>query len=933
MKSKQMLFFIMLLALFAASAQAQWAYYDEDQVAFSSDVEKRLAIGDTAQWTIEVPQKGDYALVLSYQPVETTLFDATVQITLGEHEVRTPISFVWTDVEDVLRTDKYGNQIPPDQQLLTGKTSAYVEDYITFARRPFIFSLEAGSHTLSIGTDTIPLHILGITLVTPPPMVTYEAYQKPFADMPLNQDAIVVEAEHYFAKSDSFIRGGNIANTAVYPSDPYVKLINAIVDKSFKTAGQSLQYQFEVELSGLYALAFKYTQPMKAGMPVFRTIEIDGQVPFQECYDVPFAHTGMSNYENYVLGENTPYLFYFEKGHHTLTLKVTAAPLDEIYTRLTAIISEMNSTTLKIKKLTGQNTDVTSNIDVNRTWDVLDYMPTILDDISAWQNELETMYQSLKAISGEEPSFANDMALAIQNLERLRQEPEKLPNKITLLGDDANSAAQLLGTLLPKLSEQNLGLDCIYIYNGYDPLPSPKEGFGAGMVTGVKQFVYSFSEVMNESATRQEEGKRLTVWMNKSSQYVEVMRDLCAKSFTAQTGIDVTFSIMPKEDKMILANASGKNPDVVLGTAISIPFDFAVRGIAKNLLEYDDFLEWYGSEYNLESLVPYSFDGGIYGACETAEFRVLFYRKDILEMLGLDVPETMDEVRGMMPVLHRNAMNFSMPLSTDKEGYKGFQQTMPFLYQLGGDIYSLDGMSATLTQPEAVQGLTNMCDMYKVYGCLTNVKSFFNSFRSGAIPIGISDYGTYLQLQTTAPEMAGLWDIALVPGEMDDGGNILRYQAATDTGVMIFENTNMPDEAYAFIKWWLSSQTQADYANDLQRKYGTEYKWNTANLIAFEQMPFPQAHKQVILTMWRDWQKETPRHIAVYMLERELSDLWGKVVKQDMPLMPAIDQAQKSINREIIRKMTEFGYMDEAGNVLKPYNNNTVRMLEDGDLP
>ena len=60
-------------------------------------------------------------------------------------------------------------------------------------------------------------------------------------------------------------------------------------------------------------------------------------------------------------------------------------------------------------------------------------------------------------------------------------------------------------------------------------------------------------------------------------------------------------------------------------------------------------------------------------------------------------------------------MSFSIPLSTNMEGYKGFQQTMPFVYQNGGDIYSADGMSATLTDQRTVKGLRKCATV--VYGC------------------------------------------------------------------------------------------------------------------------------------------------------------------------------------------------------------------------
>lgn len=917
-----------MVLLFANHAIAMpgedWINLQQKDVATVVKIENgNIQAGETLTVPLEVPVTGDYHVVLSYRPVQTSTFHNTVLVDIAGEQMRSTLPFLWEDIFGEKRYDKYGNEIPPDQQLCDTDSRAYLEEYAQYARMPYVFPLTAGLHAISITPESLSMSFETLTLIHKQRELTYQEYKKELAGRTLGTDFVTIEAEDYLIKNDSFIRGINVKNTAVSPHDPYVKRINVLAAKSFRTAGQKVLYEFDISRAGRYAIAFTYSQPLKPGMPVFRTIEVDGEVPFSEFRDVTFAHTGMNVYGNRVLGEGEPYYIYLDEGRHTLGIKVTAAPIDAIYARLTEIIGEMNAVTLRIKKLTGQNSDISSNIDTNRTWNVLDYMPTILDDIAVWQDELLTMYQTLRQISGTEPTFANDLRLAAENLERLKEDPRKLPNKITLLGDDASSAAQLLGTLLSKLSEQDLSIDRIYVYDGLTELPSSKESLSDRFKVGVRQFLYSFSPIMNESASHGQDG-RLTVWVNKPSQYADVLQNLCTKDFTAKTGIDVTFSIMPREDKLILANASSTNPDVVVGISGHYPFDFGVRGIAKNLLEYEDFPRWYSAEYNLESLVPFSFDGGIYAACETQEFRVLFYRKDILEMLGLTIPNTMDDVRAMLPTLHRNAMNFSIPLSTNKEGFKGFQQTMPFVYQNEGDVYSENGMSATLTDPNTVKGLQEMCDLYRVYGCQINVKSFFNSFRSGVIPLGISEYATYLQLQTIAPELADLWDIALVPGVMAEDGKILRYQAAVDTATMILSNTNMPNEAYAFLKWWLSSETQVNYANELQRKYGPDYKWNTANLVAFEHMGFPESHKQVILEMWRNWQKETPRHVASYMLEREISNLWGYVVKENKPFMPCVDQAQQSTNREMMRKLNEFGFVDEKGNVLKPYNNHTV---------
>ena len=885
----------------------------------------RGAVLPCGELPFSVQEDGQYYLEVTFYCDTAFAFNILATAKLGEKEMKVSLPREWEDVPGELHTDKYGNEIAPDQQMTGGLHTVLLWDYTRYTGLPEVFTLKAGEHTLYLQMENAEVSFRQARAIPIKALDTMDAYLSAAPAQTAGSDYLVLEAEKYTRKNDSYIRGTSSKNTATVPYDALVKRISVIDDKSFHAVGQTLYYDFDISSPGLYALAFKYCQPLKAGMPVFRTILLDGEIPYAQYQDVPFPHTGINVYQNKAL----PGPVYLDAGPHTLAITVTAGPIDALYARLMEIIAEMNAVTLKIKKLTGQNSDITSNIDANRTWNVLNYMPTILSDVENWKNELEQMYQTLRKISGEDPSFAGDLKLAIRNLKELVRDPGKIPNKMNLLGDDSSSAAQLLGTLLTKLSEQNMGLDRIYIYDGKQPLPEAKESFLSSLGADLRQFLYSFSPAMNETAQRQDAGGTLTVWVNKSSQYVEVLRELCAQTFTRETGIDVSFSIMPGEDKIILANSSGKNPDVALCISYHLPFNFAVRGIAKNLLEYEGFLEFYQREHTINSLIPMSYDGGVYAASDSQDFNVLFYRRDILDMLGLDVPDTMDDVRAMMPTLHRNAMNFSMPLSTDKEGYKSFQQTMPFVYQNGGDFYSADGMRGGLKNPDTVKGLKEMCDMYRVYGCAMNVKSFFNSFRSGAIPLGISNFSTYLQLSVTAPEMTGLWDIALAPGTRTQDGRVLRYQSADTTAAMIFENTRMPDEAYQFLLWWLCADTQTRYANDLQRKYGPNYLWNTANLKAFETMAYPQAHKDVILTAWRDWQLETPRHIASYMLEREISNIWMDVVRDGEAFQPRLDKAQTEIDREMERKLKEFGYIDEKGIVQKEYTVNTVEALKE----
>ena len=61
------------------------------------------------------------------------------------------------------------------------------------------------------------------------------------------------------------------------------------------------------------------------------------------------------------------------------------------------------------------------------------------------------------------------------------------------------------------------------------------------------------------------------------------------------------------------------------------------------------------------------------------------------------------------------------------------------------------------------------------------------------------------------------------------------------------------------------------------------------------------------------------------MLERGLSNIWNTVTFDGVPVRVAIDREVIVINREIKRKLVEFGYLDNEGNVLKPY---TIRDVD-----
>jgi ABC-type glycerol-3-phosphate transport system substrate-binding protein len=188
-------------------------------------------------------------------------------------------------------------------------------------------------------------------------------------------------------------------------------------------------------------------------------------------------------------------------------------------------------------------------------------------------------------------------------------------------------------------------------------------------------------------------------------------------------------------------------------------------------------------------------------------------------------------------------------------------------------------------------------------------------------------------LLTAAPELNGLWGIDLYPATVLEDGRQLRYATGSAQACIMFADTDKPDESWEFMKWWMSTETQIDFQQQLILNYGLAYLWNSANVEALEFMPIPEEHINIIREQW-EWLQEPAKLPGSYMQERELSNAWNKIVFDDVNPRVAIDSSIILINREMNRKLEEFGYLQNGVKVkeLKVPTIETVeRWMEDGN--
>ncbi len=885
-----------------------------------SDYTAEVEAGQTLSARINVSEKGLYRLNFDYYdmtgdilPAEASFavngefqyYEATQAIFLGKY---------FPDYDD-FKVDRYGNEIPISFTKNNMWLKSGINDGSKLRTDDLLIYLNNGDNIIDITLKSGHLLFGNFYLENEEVYDDYNTYIKQYSNQPKNNDLITFEVEYMTTKDDLSTTVYSDSSPTSDRYSPSKQLMNAINPSSFDTVHQSIKWEVNVENAGLYNLTFKAQQSGLVDLPVGRNIEINGEIPFSELKNYQFYYN--RKFSNYTLSDsnNQPFYIYFEEGVNTIEMEVCLDTYIEIIEEIDDIMEEMRDTSLAIKKITG------GVVDQYRDWNLTKYMPEIVDKLNDWQsrvNELDRLSDELSQKKGGSGEFYN-LEKAVSKFKKLLKEPDQLPNYMNIFTDGTSSISQLLGDLSNRIKTSPLTLEKLYIHNEND-LPKPNPNIFVSAFNTIQRFFLSFTTVGYSSGDVAPD--ELDVWVKRSRQYVELMQKKIDEEFTPNTGIKVKLSVMPDENKLVLSNAAKQTPDVAMGVSNWIPYELSLRGLTVDFRQFEGFEEMI-ENHAPGAFIPYAFGDGMYGIPETQDFWLSFYRDDILNSVGL-TPEKVDEINtwndvvNNLPLLQSYGMNYCHPLATFV-GLKAFTATLPFIYQFEGSLYTDDGLKAQINSEENIEALTFMTDLFSIYSIPEQVPSFYNEFRYGTLPMGVANSGIYSQLLVAAPEISGNWSLGLHPGVYsEERDEVLHYSSTGSQGIMMFNRSEKQQQGFDFIKWWLSTEVQTEYIYELNSTYGAEFMWFSANQEAFKSMPIPQEHKEVILEQW-EWSMEASRIPGAYIVEREISDGFSKIIFNGKNARVVLDEANINANIEILRKMQEFGYVDSKGNPLKEH--------------
>ncbi len=782
-------------------------------------------------WRINVPESAYYAIKITYYPVaeykdeevstyttiERTLYiDGKIPFSEASY-LYFPRNWEYEECEldengnYILPTDASGNDVRPVRYEAPVWQTYYLRDWLGYDMNPFQFYMEEGSHVVSFEAAREPIIISTIELYGYKSEPTYQEFlaQKLAEGVKvidtMGDNVIKIQAECPVLVSNSCLYPINDRTSSLTePQDPQKIKFNVV---NSTTVNQWMQYKVTVPEDGLYTIAIRFRQNDLIGMFTSRRIIVNDEIQFQEASNCRFKYN--SGWQSAVANNGKQnFKFYLKKGENTVTFETVLGDMTEYVYRVEQLIDELNVAYKQMLQLAGPTPDSYIEYGFNRL--VPDAVQTIRDAAQ----ELYTIADELEGVTGElgdQVATLNTIAILFEKMGK--SEYNIAPNFVTY----KNYIIALSNWLYASLN-QPLKIDYFTVQGENDDLPKAKANFFETIWFEMKAFVGSFTmdytTVDFSSEQVFDKDKTVEAWITSALGRDDALikRGLIDKYFTPQYGVTVKMKVITTG--LTEAILAGIGPDVASMTSVDT-ITWGLRNAVEALDDmegFDEVMTWI-DEATITPLQMTDAHGEFhtYGLPETLDFNMMFYRSDVLNDVGVDVPETWTELKSIIPALQTSDLEVGMPGTTigTVDGLVGYKL---FLYQMGGKLYNDGGYSVAIDENVALDAFEEFTDMFSQYKC--SVQYDITRFRTGEIPIifgpAVSTYNTLM----TYYDIRGLWKMAPVLGYETEEGEINRLSNVTVTSLVIPRGAENPEATWQYMKWTVSPETQRRLAKE-----------------------------------------------------------------------------------------------------------------------
>lgn len=371
--------------------------------------------------------------------------------------------------------------------------------------------------------------------------------------------------------------------------------------------------------------------------------------------------------------------------------------------------------------------------------------------------------------------------------------------------------------------------------------------------------------------------------------------------FEEETGLTVELTQLG-EDQLsdqynVKLNAGTDEIDVMMYRPLQEGKLFAQNGYLADLTErVEGNAEWDWADFQAGPVQATTFEDKVVGVPLITEREVLYYRKDLLEKAGLEVPKTLEELEAAAKqIKEENPETAGFVARTGRSA--AVTQFSSYLYSFGGDFIDDSGKSAIGT-PEAKEAYDYYGRMIREYGP-ENVSTDMSWPEAMAIFTqgGAAFYteADSLYKNATDPADSKVADnVGFAP--MPEGPAGSKPYNVPSWGLAINEASANQDNAWKFIEWATSKEKTLEV-----QKAG---------------VPGPRA------SVWED-----PEGISTYPkdLAEAISVSAENGVGYDRPLVVSVAEAREIVGDPIVAAITG----EDAAKAAETANASFEAFLED----
>ncbi len=838
--------------------------------------------------------------------------------------------------------DTTNNEIRPTAVDEPEWMTYYLKDSTGYTTENFEFVFNKGENKITLESQNEPMTIKAITLYPLEDVPSYEEYKASLeaaGKWTAGGDTIKLEAELAHVMSNKTIYPVEDRSCAINsPTDVTCSLLNTIGGEKWATAGQWVEYRFMVKTAGVYDIVSRFRQNILDGMYTCRSMYLysDGLsagdagyyngAPFDEALKLTYDYsddwqvTQLANSEvqdtngNGKIDEDdekvvdTYSVYLAADTVYTIRFEVTLGQMGEIVRDVEEILSSVNNDYLEIIKLTGITPDK------YRDYGFTQVMPQVMTDMVIRSNELDALAQQLRAIAGESSSNVATLEKVARLLKEMGRDDDEVAKNL----DNLKSYIGTLGTFLSDVRTQPLQLDYILIQPAGAEEPKATPNFFQSFLHELKGFFQSFIRDYNSmGALEQDVGDNaepVEVWLASARDQSQVIRNLINNDFTAKQGVTVDLKLVAG-GTLLPSILAGAGPDVYLGLGSGDVINYAIRsalvnieGMGENTEDPDDdFYNYVEANFNDAAMVVLGIEDAdeqmhYYGLPESQSFPMMFVRIDVLADLGLNVPQTWDDVMACIPTLQAN--NMQIGLTTD---YK------IFLYQQGGDLFADDGMRINLDSQLGLASFEKMCNLFTMYSFPYQYDAA-NRFRTGEMPILLGDYtGTYNQLKVFATEIEGKWEFMPLPGEKQADGTVNNVSISGVAATVMIKGCEgeAAERAWKYMMWYTGAEFQENFSNEMVAILGPSAKQAVSNKNALRNLPWTTSEYEKVQAQFNNL-ASVPNYPGAYIIDRYTNFAFLSAYNDNANPSDALMAYIATINKEIERKRSEF-YLECLG--------------------